>query len=100
MKQLITGCDGRVRVAILAVSSGDGQTSTFQRPIQLLYPLETDVKTSSGNQVPEMGPTVAQPTQLTQNPPMEIQDLAEGTRPRPKRAAALKAKERLSELDY
>ena len=29
VKQLIIGLDGRVRVAILAVSSGDGQTSAF-----------------------------------------------------------------------
>lgn len=34
VKQLITGRDGRVRVHILTVPSGDGQTSTFQRPIQ------------------------------------------------------------------
>ena len=47
VKQLIKGRDGRVRAAILAVPPGDGQTSTFQRPIQLLYPLETDVKTNS-----------------------------------------------------
>ena len=94
MKQLITGRDGRVRAPTLAVPSGDGQTSTFQRPIQLPYPL----KTNTGNQVPEMGPTIAQPTQLTQDPPKEIQDLAEGTRATPKRAAALK--EQLSELDY
>ena len=100
VKQLITGRDGRVRAAILAVPSGNGQTSTFQRPIQLLYPLETDVKTNSGNQVPETGLTVVQPTQLTQDPPEEIQGPPEGTQARPKRAAALKAKERLSELDY
>ena len=35
VKQLITGRDGRVRAAILAVPSGDGQTSTFQRLINL-----------------------------------------------------------------
>ena len=34
VRQLITGRDGRVLVAILAVPSGDGQTSAFQRPIQ------------------------------------------------------------------
>ena len=90
VKQLITGRDGRVRAAILAVPSGGGQTSTFRRPVQLLYPLETNVKTNSGNQVPEPGPTVVRPTSLTQAPP-------EGTQPRPKRAAALK---HLSELDY
>ena len=100
MKQLIKGRDGRVRAAILAVPSGDGQTSTFQRPIQLLYPLETDVKTNSGNQVSEMGSTIVQPTQLTNEPPEEIHSPPEGTRARPKRAAALKAKERLSQLDY
>ena len=93
VKQLIIGLDGRVRAAILAVSSGDGQTSAFQRPIQLLYPLEPNLKTSSGNQVPETRPTVVQPTQSSQDSPEE-------TQVRLKRAAALKAKERLSELDY
>ena len=93
VKQLITGRDGRVRAAMLTVPSGDGQTSTFRGPIQLLYPLESDVKTNSGNQASETGPTVSQPTSLTQDPP-------EGTRAMPKRAAALKAKKRLSELDY
>ena len=51
VKQLITGRDGRVRAAILTVPSGDGQTSTFQRPIQRLYPLEMDVKASSGSKL-------------------------------------------------
>lgn len=93
VKRLITGRDGRVRAAILTVPSSDGHTSTFQRPIQLLYPLETDGKTSSGNQVPEAEPTVLQPTPPTQDP-------SEETRVRPRRAAALRANERLSELDY
>lgn len=94
MKQLITGRDGRVRAAIIAVPSGDGRTSILQRPIQLLYPLETDVKASPGNQVPETGPTVVQSASE------EIQGPPEGTHVRPQRAAALKAKERLGELDY
>ena len=98
MKQLKTGRDGRVRAAILAVSSGDGQPSIFQRPIQLLYPLETNVKASSCNQVPEAGPTVVQSTQ--EETQKETQSPAEETRVRPKRAAAIKATERLSELDY
>lgn len=68
VKQLITGSDGRVRAAILAVPSGHGQTSIFQRPIQLLYPLETDVQISSGNKPPEAGPTAVQLTQSTQDP--------------------------------
>ena len=82
VKQLIKGRDGRVRAAILAVPSDDGQTSAFQRPIQLLYPLETDVKTNPGNQVSESGPTIVQPTQLTNEPP-------EGTRARPKSTGLL-----------
>ena len=92
VKQLITGRDGRVRAAIITVPSRDGQTSTYQRPIQLLYPVEMDVTTSSGNHVSETGTTVTQPPQSTQD--------SEEPRVRPKRAAALKAKERLSELDY
>lgn len=93
VKQLITGRDGRVRAAILAVPSREGQISTFQRPIQLLYPLETNVQTTSGSQVPKAVPAIVQTTQPTREPPEEIQV-------RPRRAAALKARERLSELDY
>ena len=96
VKQLITGRDGRVRAAILAVPSGRGKTSTFQRPIQRLYPLET----SSGDQVSETRPTVVRPTQTAKDSPEEIQDPPEEIRVRPKRVAALKAKERLRELDY
>ena len=100
MKQLITGRDGRVRAAILVVPSRNGQTSTLQRPIQLLYPLETDIKKSSDNQVPETGPTAVQPAQITQDSLEESQDSPEEIRVRPKRAAALYAMERLSELDH
>lgn len=71
VRQLIIGHDGRVRVAILAVPSGDGQTSAFQKPIQLLYPLEPDLKTSSGTQAPETRATIVQPTQSTQDFPKE-----------------------------
>ena len=41
VKELITGCNGKVRAAILTVPSKDGQTITLQRPVQVLYPLET-----------------------------------------------------------
>ena len=42
VKELITGRDGKVRAAILTVPANDGQsTITLQRPVQVLYPLET-----------------------------------------------------------
>ena len=41
VKELITGRDGKVRAAILTVPSKDGETITLQRPVQVLYPLET-----------------------------------------------------------
>ena len=93
VKQLITGCDGRVRAAIPAVPLGDRQTCIFQRPIQLLYALETDVQISSGNQVIKAVQAVVQTTQPAKEHPEE-------TQVRPRRAAALNASQRLSELDY
>lgn len=37
-----TGSNGRPRGAILKVSSSKGKTTTLQRPLQWLYPLEVD----------------------------------------------------------
>lgn len=36
----VTGHDGRIRGAVLKVSSPTGRPSTLRRPLQLLYPLE------------------------------------------------------------
>lgn len=99
MKQLITGRDGRVRAAILAVPSGQGQTSTLQRPIQLLYPLETGVKTSTGNRVAEGGTAVLSPTPSENEVPEENQNSPDEIQVRPKRAVVLRANEQLRELD-
>ncbi len=96
VKQQITGRDGRVRAAILTVPSGEGQTSTFQRPIQLLYPIETSVGTSPGNQARE----TAQSIRSTQASPGEPENIPEEMRTRPRRIAAFKARERLREIDY
>lgn len=40
VNSLIKGKDGQTRGAVLQVASGSGRSSTLQRPIQLLYPLE------------------------------------------------------------
>ena len=92
VKQLITGRDGKVRAAILTVPSATGQTSTFQRPIQLLYPLETSWKKGHHNR--SMSPE----SQLNSHQNVRT-ELPNNLQVQPKRAAALKAMERLRELN-
>ena len=40
VKRPLVGKDGKSRGAVLRVSTGNGQCSTWQRPVQRLYPLE------------------------------------------------------------
>ena len=42
VKETIVGKDGRVRGAVLKLSTKNGQTTLLRRPLQLLYPLEID----------------------------------------------------------
>ena len=39
---MITGRDGQIRGAILRVASEKGRSTTLQRPLQRLYPLEIE----------------------------------------------------------
>ena len=41
MEKLIKGCDEQIRAAVVRVASRSG-TTTLKRPVQLLYPLETN----------------------------------------------------------
>ena len=79
--------------------SGDGQTNTFQRPINLFYSLEIDGMKRPVNRVPEIEPNIACSTESTRDP-LKTQDLPEETQVRPKRAAAIKAMEQISKPDY
>ena len=40
VEKLITGRDDRVRGAVLKLPPKNGQQTTLQRPLQLIYPLE------------------------------------------------------------
>ena len=40
IQQVLTGCDGFTRAAMVKVAASDRQHSTLRRPVQLLYPLE------------------------------------------------------------
>ena len=104
VKELISGRDGKVRGAILAVSSEKGRTTILQRPIQLLYPLEIKGQIKQPTQLALNKPTSEHvervPESETQIQVHDEQDpeprrLKGTSTERPKRAAALKARERV-----
>ena len=85
MQSLISGKDGEVRGAILKVGSKDGSSTVLQRPLQLIYPLEVN-----------SGPTTPPPSEQDDDTvdrlcPSTPQETAEP--PRPRRKAALKARQ-------
>ena len=94
---MITGRDGQVRGAVLKVASKNGQPSVLQRPLQLLYPLEVDGK--------PMIDTLPETEQSTLNTPDDdcdasvapTQSNADAVTPRPRRAAAVRARGRVRE---
>ena len=104
VKELISGRDGKLRGAILAVSSEKGRTTILQRPIQLLYPLEIKGQIKQPTQLASNKPTLEHvervPESETQIQVHDEQDpeprrLKGTSTERPKRAAALKARERV-----
>ena len=50
IENLIIGSDGRIRGATVRVSSKDGTTTTLQRPLSLLYPLEINTPDKSSTE--------------------------------------------------
>ena len=57
VQEVLTGCDGLVRAAVVRVAGSDRQQSTLRRPVQLLYPLEihSDISTvTSSEDTPEL----------------------------------------------
>ena len=107
VKELIRGRDGKIRGACLAVSSAKGNTTTLQRPIQLLYPLEVNgqIEERAGSltreptsehmeseQVPE-----ADTENRSQNDEQAPNCVGGISTVRPKRAAALRARERVKQ---
>ena len=107
VKELIKGRDGKSRAAILSVSSEKGRTTVLQRPIQLLYPLEIRRNMEEPAQSVPSEP-ISDHKRSVPNPETEtrIENDKEDTEPRmlesatygrPKRAAALKARERVKQ---
>ena len=90
---MITGRDGQIRAAILRVASEKGQSTTLQRPLQRLYPLEIEcyVKEQEGkNQCnsESRGDGIIEPVDTTDN--NRDVDIAAN---RPKRKAAAQARQ-------
>ena len=87
VEKLVTGRDGLTRGAVLRVSSSGERGSTLQRPLQRLYPLELSSTTAT-----ELGIT-----DLHQRSPQEAEPIEPTVKvpTRPKRAAAVRARDRL-----
>ena len=85
VQKLIIGQDGEIRGATLKVGSKDGTPTVLQRPLQLIYPLEI-------NSGPPTAPVSGQEDDpVEQLHPSTSQEQAD--HPRPKREAALKARQ-------
>ena len=89
VEKLVTGRDGLTRGAVLRVSSTGERASTLQRPLQRLYPLELSSTTA------DVGIT-----DLSQRSPQEDEPVGrtEEVSTRPKRAAAVQARDGLKAI--
>ena len=87
---LITGRDGHTRGAILRVPSGGH--GVLQRPLQRLYPLE--VTTRQENSVKTTDNVRAPQRAISKNATTGHE--SEPTPPRPRRTAAVKARDRIA----
>ena len=54
IERLLPGRDGRVRSAVVRVTSGNLPTAEWRRPLQRLYPLEVKLDTEAANPVPQV----------------------------------------------
>lgn len=96
IKNVITGKDGQIRGAILRVSSEKGHSTTLQRPLQRLYPLEIDcyVKEPEGENPCESespGAETVEPVDATDG----NGDGDSTTAERPKKKAAVQARDKI-----
>lgn len=92
--KLLHSADGEVRAAAVRVHSKTGRPSILNRPIQHLYPLEVRGSSVSGPTQPETKSEGQAPEEPTPEPPTS----EDRTAPRPTRAAAQRARERIQEL--
>ena len=91
-ERLITGKDGHIRGAVLKLPTKNGQFTSLQRPLHLLYPLE--IKHSTKPSDPRLPTELDKRTEHTD----DNEQPQDGTHPmRPIRQSALRAKDRLKE---
>ena len=95
IENVITGRDGQIRGAILRVASEKGRSTTLQRPLQRLYPLEIEcyVKEPEGENPcnsESRGDGIVEPLDTTDN--NRDVDIAAN---RPKRKAAAQARDKI-----
>ena len=90
VEELLHGSDGNVRGVSLHVQSGDRRPILLRRPVQHIYPIETDV-VPSGLQEPvtDQGERLVDPI---------IEEDKDAHSHRPRRAAAQAARFRIQEL--
>ena len=86
VEKLITGKDGLVRGATLRLPTKDGQQTTLQRPLQLIYPLEIEVN-------PVNKSDAALPGNNPSEDPVELVE----PHARPQRVSASRAQDRFKE---
>ena len=96
VEELIVGRDGHVRGAKIRVSSG-GKTSIWQRPVQRLYPLEINSK-SEEEKEGSVGddPSVISTIEPPAMDPIDGNQVESIVSPRPRRAAASEALNRIA----
>jgi len=95
VENLMIGSDGRIRGATVRVSSKDGTTTTLQRPLSLLYPLEINTPNESSTKDASAA-NLQEDEQLTTD---QLPDMSQEVLPtrQSTRAAASKAINRVRE---
>ena len=86
MEKTIPGCDSLVRSAVIRVYTGGKKSKLFRRPVQLLYP----VKISNRTELSSTETSMPENTQQVKDRTPE-----EESSGRPKRNAALQARDRV-----
>ena len=101
---MFSGKDGHVRGAVLAVASRSGQSTTLQRPLQLLYPLafnhcgDTEVVSQLNEQHSQTEDHVEDSDNEQDEPTVHLDDdIQIPSAPAKRRCSALRAQDKFKE---
>ena len=95
VERTIVGQDGKIRGAILKVSSSRSKSTTLQRPLALLYPLEVNCQNETTTEVSPSEDPIEESVNPTEEGPPEGVSREEITPRRPRREAASRAEKRM-----